>query len=70
MSSDTYHLIRQRGDKFYLSMQFASDDAPMPIDARHDACFDSLDAAVRASANEYTEYGITLYLESAEEGAR
>lgn len=63
MSSDTYHLIRRQGRWYYLSMEFASADQPMPIDPRHSRAFATLEEAVRAADEEYTEYGLTIALD-------
>lgn len=58
MSSDNYHLIRKRGNWFYLSMEFASDEAPTPIDPAYCRAFATLEEAMRVASEEYTEYGI------------
>lgn len=67
MSADNYMLVRQVGKWFYVSMEFASDEEPMPIDPEHCKAFDNLEAATRCADSEWTEYGIRFQLEATDE---
>ena len=64
MSSDSYMFIRQRGHRYFVSLEFMSDEEPLPITERTPV-FPSLEKAVHAALAEgYTEYGIFFELES------
>ena len=58
MSSDNYMLIRKVGQRFGVTMEFASDEV---IDFEKRArWFATADDAIRYASGEYTEYGMTF----------
>lgn len=70
MSSDNFYLIRRAGDRYAVSMEFASDeedaehpagrlDFPQPIDSPRIAWFDDHTAAVDYAFSKYSEYGVS-----------
>lgn len=59
MSSDNYWLITKKNGQFYMTMEFASDESGREINLDGLTPFDSLEAAMNAANEEYTEYGVS-----------
>jgi hypothetical protein len=77
MSSDNYYLVRRVGERFLVSMEFASNDdvegrlasaivavnTPRPIESEAVRWFDSESEAVEAAGKHYAEYGVVVDVE-------
>ena len=61
MSADNYYLIWGRNGKFYVTMEFMSDDDPVDFDEEHAASFDTLEQAFESLEDEYSEYGVFVH---------
>lgn len=65
MSADNYMLIRPHGGKFVVTMEFASDDAPEPVEKAtlvyrgYTRVFDTIEEARDYAYGKRTEYGVT-----------
>ena len=57
MSSDNYYQVWRRNGKFYVSMEFMSDET-VKFDPECAREFDTLDEAIEYAGSEYSEYGI------------
>lgn len=67
MSADNYMLVRKVNGRYAVTMEFASEDAPGPVQFEPDedgvmrtAWFDALEPAIHHAASEWTEYGIEV----------
>jgi hypothetical protein len=57
VSADNYMLIRKDGDRYAVTMEFASDDEPGPL-RDSDPRYDTFGDALKAAGEEWTEYGV------------
>lgn len=58
MSADNYFLVRPHGDKFVVTMEFASCEEPSPIDGTNVPTFDTRLEALDYAHSQWAEYGV------------
>lgn len=60
MSADNYFLVRPVGDRWSVTLEFASDEEPSAADHPRATVFDDKVAAIEFANSQYAEYGTVV----------